>query len=144
MTADELRDLLEGVRTGAVGVSDAAAQLGQASVAELSFATLDLDRRQRCGFPEVVFAEGKTAEWVEGAVRRLAEAGQDCFVTRVSAAQADHLAAHFPHAEQDRLARTFWLPLPGERPAPAGKVRRRHRGHQRSAGGAGGASSRPA
>ena len=43
MTSDELRALLEGVRTGAVGVSDAAAKLGQASVAELSFATLDLD-----------------------------------------------------------------------------------------------------
>jgi pyridinium-3,5-biscarboxylic acid mononucleotide synthase len=122
MTVDELRELLEGVRTGAVGVSDAAARLGQASVAELSFATLDLDRRQRCGFPEVVFAEGKTSEWVEGVVKRISEAGQDCFVTRVNAEQAEHLAVHFPHAEQDRLARTFWLPTPGERLAPAGKV----------------------
>jgi pyridinium-3,5-biscarboxylic acid mononucleotide synthase len=122
MTADELRELLEGVRTGAVGTSDAAARLGQASVAELSFATLDLDRRQRCGFPEVVFAEGKTAEWVEGAVRKLSEAGQDCFVTRVNDAQAKHLAAIFPHAEQDRLARTFWLPTSPARPNPTGKV----------------------
>ncbi len=122
MTSDELRQLLEGVRTGAIDVSDAAARLGQASVAELSFATLDLDRKQRCGFPEVVFAEGKTAEWVEGAVRRLSEAGQDCFVTRISAEQAAHLATHFPHAEQDPLARTFWLPLLGERPVPTGKV----------------------
>jgi NCAIR mutase (PurE)-related protein len=86
MTSDELRELLERVRTGAVAVNDAIAKLGQASVAELSFATLDLDRRQRCGFPEVVFAEGKTAEWVEGAVRRLSEAGEDCFVTRVNSA----------------------------------------------------------
>ncbi len=122
MTADELRVLLDGVRTGAVGVDEAAARLGQASVAELSFATLDLDRRQRCGFPEVVFAEGKTAEWVEGAVRRLSAAGQDCLVTRVNDAQAQHLTAHFPQAEQDRLARTFWLPTAGERPKPAGKV----------------------
>lgn len=122
MTSDELRQLLEGVRAGAVGVGDAAARLGQASVAELSFATLDLDRKQRCGFPEVVYAEGKTPEWVEGAVRRLSEAGQDCFATRVSAEQAAHLAPRFPHAEQDRLARTFWLPVPGERPAPAGRV----------------------
>jgi NCAIR mutase (PurE)-related protein len=122
MTADELRELLEGVRTGAVDVTAAAARLGQASVAELSFATLDLDRRQRCGFPEVVFAEGKTAEWVEGAVGRLSSAGEDCFVTRVNAEQAAHLAVKFPRAEQDRLARTFWLPNSAERPAPAGKV----------------------
>jgi len=122
MTSDELQQLLEGVRTGTVGVAEATTRLGQSSVAELSFATLDLDRRQRCGFPEVVFAEGKTAEWVEGAVRRLAEAGQDCFVTRVNVVQAEHLAVHFPQAEQDRLARTFWLPIPGARPAPVGKV----------------------
>ena len=122
MTPEELRQLLDGVRTGAIDVGDAAARLGRASVAELSFATLDLDRQRRCGFPEVVFAEGKTAEWVEGAVRRLAEAGQDCFVTRTSAEQAAHLAIHFPHAEQDRLARTFWLPTPGERPATVGNV----------------------
>ncbi len=122
MTSDELRQLLEGVRAGAVDVAAATAQLGRASVAELSFATLDLDRQQRCGFPEVIFAEGKTAEWVEGAVRRLSEAGQDCFVTRVSTEQSAHLAVHFPHADQDRLARTFWLPIAGERPAPTGKV----------------------
>jgi NCAIR mutase (PurE)-related protein len=122
MTSDELQQLLEGVRSGAVSTSEAAARLGQTSVAELSFATLDLDRRQRCGFPEVVFAEGKTAEWVEGAIRRLAEAGQDCLVTRINATQADHLAVMFPRAEQDRLARTFWLPAAGERPTPVGKV----------------------
>jgi NCAIR mutase (PurE)-related protein len=122
MTADELRALLEGVRTGAIEVGAAATRLGQASVAELSFATLDLDRRQRCGFPEVVFGEGKTAEWVEGAVRRFAEAGQDCFVTRVNAVQSEHLSLRFPHAEQDRLARTFWLPAAADRPAPVGTV----------------------
>ncbi|MDY3559658.1 nickel pincer cofactor biosynthesis protein LarB [Gemmata sp. JC673] len=122
MTSDELRQLLEGVRAGTLDVGAAADRLGRASVAELSFATLDLDRQRRCGFPEVVFGEGKTPEWAAGAVRRLAEAGQDCFVTRVNDAQAAHLAGHFPQAEQDRLARTFWLPAPGARPEPAGRV----------------------
>jgi len=120
MTASEVRQLLEGVRGGGVSIDLAAAQL--AGVAELGFATLDLSRAERCGFPEVVFAEGKTAEWIVAAVRRLAEAGQDCFVTRVSVAQAEHLTAHFPNAEQDRLARTFWMPIPGARPALVGQV----------------------
>src|SRR6185437_5049604 len=65
---------------------------------------------------------GKTAAWVEAAVRRLGEGGQDCFATRVSADQAAHLTGHFPQAEQDRLARTFWLPATSTRPAPAGRV----------------------
>ncbi len=120
MSPSEIRQLLEGVRNGGVAVEEAAAQL--ASVADLGFATLDLGRRDRCGFAEVIFAEGKTAEWVEAGVRRLAAAGQDCFVTRVNAEQAAHLATHFPTAEQDRLARTFWLPTASERPPAAGRV----------------------
>ncbi len=92
------------------------------AIADLGFATLDLDRATRCGFPEVILAEGKTAEWTEAAVRRLAEAGQDVLATRVSDAQAAHLAGHFPAAEQDRLARTFWLPTPGWKAANLGFV----------------------
>src|SRR5207249_2594699 len=41
--------------------------------------------------------------------------------TRVSDKQAAHLAARFPNAQQDRVARTFWLPA-GEIVAPAGRV----------------------
>jgi hypothetical protein len=36
--------------------------------------------------------------------------------------QAAHLAGHFPHAEQDRLARTLWLPASVEQPTLVGKV----------------------
>lgn len=122
MTPAEVRELLDGVRGGVVSVEAATTRLSQGTVAEMGFATLDLHRKDRCGFPEVVFAEGKTAEWVEAAVRRLEAEGQDCFVTRVNQSQADHLTVHFPQAEQDRLARTFWLPQPGPRPAPAGRV----------------------
>jgi hypothetical protein len=69
----------------------------------------------------VIFCEGKTSEWVEGVVRQLAAAGQDCLATRVSTAQAEHLALAFPQAKQDRVGRTFWLlaqpPVP-----PRGRV----------------------
>src|SRR5207253_6916932 len=117
MTPSEVRQLLADVQAGTVGVEAAAARLSEPAVGDLGFATLDLHRKERCGFPEVILAEGKTAAWVEGAVRRMAEAGQDCFATRVSAEQAEHLKGHFPQAEQDRLARTFWLPA-GRRAAP--------------------------
>jgi NCAIR mutase (PurE)-related protein len=122
MSPSELRQLLADVQAGRVSAEAAESRLAEPAVGDLGFATLDLHRRERCGFPEVILAEGKTPAWVEGAVRRLAEAGQDCFATRVNADQADLLARQFPHAEQDRLARTFWLPAPRDRPAPAGRV----------------------
>jgi NCAIR mutase (PurE)-related protein len=106
-----LRDLLELVKAGRLSVDEAAAHCYElAGEADLGFAHVDLDRPRRCGFPEVIFCQGKTCEWVEGVVRQLAEAGQNCLATRVSDEQAAYLRERFPQAEQDRLARTFWLP----------------------------------
>jgi pyridinium-3,5-biscarboxylic acid mononucleotide synthase len=123
MDGHELRALLEQVRSGQQTVDAAAERLvGGPPVADLGYAQVDLHRRQRCGFPEVIFCEGKTPAWVEGVVRKLSEAGQDCLATRVSPEQADHLARLFPQAEQDRIGRTFWLPAPGERPPAVGTV----------------------
>ena len=64
--------------------------------------TLDLDRRDRCGFPEVIFGEGKTPAAVAAAVQTLQDASQAVLVTRVSeeqqAAVADRGLLHNPTA----------------------------------------------
>jgi pyridinium-3,5-biscarboxylic acid mononucleotide synthase len=114
--SESTRDLLEQVRAGALSVDAALTKL-QPAVGELGFASVDLHRRERCGFPEVIYAEGKTNEWLEGVVRRIAEAKQDCLATRVSDGQSVHLTSAFPAGEQDRLARTFWLPHGPRSPA---------------------------
>src|SRR5882672_6883423 len=118
---DDLRQILEQIQSGRLSVDTALERLNSAAVADLGYAHVDLHRRQRCGFPEVIFCEGKTCEWVEGVVRKLAEARQDCLATRVSPEQAESLARHFPHGQQDRVGRTFWLPANPPAP-PAGRV----------------------
>jgi NCAIR mutase (PurE)-related protein len=110
MHSNDLRDLLEQVRSGGLTVEAALQRVEGGGIADLGYAHVDLHRRQRCGFPEVIFCEGKTPEWVEGVVRKLVEAGQDCLATRVNPEQAEVLAHHFPQAQLDRIARTFWLP----------------------------------
>ncbi|WP_020473522.1 nickel pincer cofactor biosynthesis protein LarB [Zavarzinella formosa] len=122
MSPDQLRDVLEQVRHGRLTVDDAVGRLAVEEDGNLGYARVDLDRKRRCGFPEVIFCEGKTPEWVEGVARRLIGAGQDCFGTRVSDAQANHLQGCFPTAEQDRLARTFWLPVAEPSVPATGKV----------------------
>lgn len=121
MESGELRTVLEKVAAGQLSVDLALAELGGVAVADLGFAQVDLHRRQRCGFPEVIFCEGKTPDWVAGVVRRLVEAEQDCLATRVSDEQADLLARLYPDAQQDRLARTFWRPAAAPQP-PEGKL----------------------
>ncbi len=121
MEPHQLRELLERVRTGKLDVDLAARQLQAPAVVDLGFAHVDLHRRQRCGFPEVIFCEGKTSEWVTGVVRQLTEAGQDCLATRVNAEQSEQLSRLFPQGRQDRVGRTFWLPTTEPAP-PAGQV----------------------
>src|SRR5579884_4287434 len=118
MSPDDLRSLLEQVHAGKLSVDAALTGIQEAGVADLGYAHVDLHRRQRCGFPEVIFCEGKTSEWVAGVVRRLVEAGQDCLATRVNEVQAADLARLFPQAEQDRVGRTFWLPTAATRDQP--------------------------
>jgi NCAIR mutase (PurE)-related protein len=122
MPSADLRELLEQVQTGRLSVDDALRQASAPPVADLGYANVDLHRRQRCGFPEVIFCEGKTPEWVEGVVHKLLEAGQDCLATRVSPAQADYLATLFPQAQQDRVARTFFLPAKPQAAEKIGRV----------------------
>src|SRR3954468_3353604 len=121
MTDEEMRGLLDQVRAGQLGVDEATARLRPRAVADIGYATVDLQRRDRCGFPEVVYAEGKTREWLEGVVRQLAAAGQDCLATRLHDDQAEHMGRGFPAAHLDRLARTFWLPHAPPGP-PVGRV----------------------
>jgi NCAIR mutase (PurE)-related protein len=121
MGNNDLREVLEQIRAGQLSVDAALQQLSGAPLADLGYAHVDLHRRERCGFPEVIFCEGKTCAWVEGVVRKLSEAGQDCLATRVNLEQAEHLARQFPQAEQDRLGRTFWLPA-GPPQSPCGRV----------------------
>src|ERR1019366_4120752 len=54
-------------------------------------------------------------------IRQLVGAKQHCLATRVTDEQAAYLAIHFPSAQQDRIARTFWLPA-GTPEAPRGRV----------------------
>jgi len=117
METTDLRGLLEALKSGKIGVESVLEKLEQPPEVNLGFAHVDLQRRDRCGFPEVIFCQGKSCDWVEGVVAKLIEAGQDCLATRVSEDQAHSLAKRFPQAQQDRVARTFWLPAAPPGPA---------------------------
>src|SRR5262245_1042608 len=121
MDRHELTTLLELFRTGKITVDEVVNRLSHGPVAELGFAHVDLARSLRCGFPEVIFCQGKTAEWVEGVMRRIIDAGQDCLATRVTPELASMLKPKFPSAEYHPVARTIWLPR-STRPQAVGRV----------------------
>lgn len=70
-------------------------------------ASVDLDRRCRCGFPEVVFGQGKTIDQLRSIFTKLLEHGEDVLATRIEVDQAAGLSATFPSGRYNVVARTF-------------------------------------
>jgi NCAIR mutase (PurE)-related protein len=123
MDAHELTQLLEDVRQGRVAPAEAAKAIKTAPYADAGgFAKVDLHRKVRCGFPEVIFGQGKTAEQIEGILRVMQTHGEGGLATRVDPATAEHLARAFPDGEHNALGRTFRIRPPGRPAAVLGKV----------------------
>ena len=87
----------------------AAQEMGQSE-----YATVDLARAQRCGFPEVIFGEGKSAEVIAQIAARMFASDQRVLVTRVDAAKATLLTAEIPDARYNETGRTLRIDPPGE------------------------------
>jgi NCAIR mutase (PurE)-related protein len=75
--------------------------------ADLGNVQLDLDRARRCGYPEVVFGEGKSAETLQKVIQRLTAEGHEALVTRVAPEAAAQLACVFAGARHNDIARTL-------------------------------------
>src|SRR5688500_7361633 len=83
--------------------------------APINAVTLDLDRQRRCGFPEVVFGEGKTAETMAAIFTRLLSEGMPVLATRVTPEKAAILQQHFSDGRYNATARTFRISV-GKQP----------------------------
>ncbi|HBT78393.1 MAG TPA: hypothetical protein DEB39_16040, partial [Planctomycetaceae bacterium] len=78
--------------------------------ADLEETQFDTDRERRCGFPEVVYAEGKTAEMLLKIFHLMRAHGIAGLATRVAPEKAERLRAEFPEGRYNETARTFRLP----------------------------------
>lgn len=70
-----------------------------------TFATLDHDRLARQGFPEVVFADGKTPAQVAAIMSEFADRAGHALATRATVQHADATLAVLPGAHYDAAAR---------------------------------------
>jgi NCAIR mutase (PurE)-related protein len=87
--------------------------------AELAaFARLDHDRAARRGYPEAVYAEGKTTGQLAGIAASVRDRGDATLFTRLTAAQAAAVLTELPDARYDADARL--LAWPAEPPSPTG------------------------
>lgn len=115
----QLLELLEAVASGRLSVAEALAARAEQSLDGLVRNHGDLSRAARNGFPEVVFAQGKSLPDLLEIVGELARADGRVLITRADADQARALAEHHPELEWHEEARVLRSPPP---PAGAGRV----------------------
>jgi NCAIR mutase (PurE)-related protein len=118
MDRERVKQLLKRVKADEVSVEEALDELRLSHVDQLGFATVDLHRAMRRGFPEVIFGPGKTTEEIVEIAKRLRAAGQTVLVTRVGPEVHAALAKLAPEAVHHPRARAVSI-----RAGEAGKAR---------------------
>ncbi len=124
VNTEKINQLLSGVATGQLSVADAMASLmkppdDQKTPRHLD---LDLDRQRRCGFPEVIYGEGKPASLIAEIIVAQQAAGQPSLATRLDAATAAELLNLKSIAplslRYNSVARTVHVAVEGRSPIP--------------------------
>jgi hypothetical protein len=109
MNEQTLRELLESVRGGRQSIDEAIARLRSMPFEDLGFAKVDHHRAIRCGFPEVIYCEGKSTEQVVAVFSARASAGGNILATRAAREVYEAVAGKHPRAEYHETARTITL-----------------------------------
>ena len=109
MNERTLRYLLDSVKDGKESVDGAITKLRSMPFEDLGFAKVDHHRSIRCGFPEVIYCEGKTARQVLSIFGRAAAGDGNVLATRASAELFSTIAASFRKAEYHEHSRAITL-----------------------------------
>ncbi|MFQ5494960.1 MAG: nickel pincer cofactor biosynthesis protein LarB [Phycisphaerae bacterium] len=98
MTEESLRALLDSVASGKRSIDEAVTRLRNLPFEDLGFAKVDHHRSLRCGFPEVIFCEGKSPQQVAAIFESCVKAEQNVLATRASRDAYDAVRAVRPDA----------------------------------------------
>jgi len=104
VNSEQLRHLLEKVKSGDIGVTEALNQLRFMPYEDIGFAKLDHHRSLRRGFAEVILCKGKTADQVAGIVKRMAASTGTTLATKASPEIFDVVRQVAPNAHYHQLA----------------------------------------
>jgi NCAIR mutase (PurE)-related protein len=103
-----IRDLLRRVARGDASIEQALTKLTSPPTEGLEFATIDHQRASRCGFPEVIYCQGKTPEQVAAIAAALAQRSPQVLGTRATPEHYTAARALVPDLQYNAAARAIW------------------------------------
>ena len=107
----KLRKLLEKVAEGEVLPEAAVESLRNLPFEDLGFAKVDHHRQLRKGFPETIFASGKTPEQVITIIEHMRQHGSNVLATRCDADMASKVVAAHGDVTYHEVARCLTLTM---------------------------------
>ena len=111
MDESTLRELAADWLRGLLSQDEFLAAFRRMATEQFADVSLDHDRQARCGFPEVVYGEGKSIESLEAIVTRFQQRQSPILITRIDADAAASLLELEPLAIHNEVARTWrWSP----------------------------------
>lgn len=105
----EAREILELVKNGSMSVEEAEGFFRRQPFEDMGYAKLDLHRRIRSGFPEVIFCSGKPDEFLINIFQKMAEKEGQAFGTRATAEQYEMVRKVIPDIQYDPVSRILKL-----------------------------------
>ncbi|MCP4248451.1 MAG: nickel pincer cofactor biosynthesis protein LarB [bacterium] len=109
MDEQALKALLTEFQAGKLDADQMVQKLRQLPFEDLGFAKVDHHRAIRCGFPEVIYCEGKTVDQVVAIIEARLSAGGNVLGTRADPETLASVAERFPQAECCPTARTITI-----------------------------------
>lgn len=105
----ETREILELVKSGSMSIEEAERHFRRKPFEDMGYAKLDIHRKMRSGFPEVIFCSGKPDEFLVNIYERMAESEGQAFGTRASARQYELVKKVIPDISYDPVSRILKL-----------------------------------
>lgn len=107
----DIQEILRGYKAGEISLEIAEAKIRQIDerpgkgYTNMGFARLDTQRKERSGFPEVIFCSGKPDDYLVAIYRKITELEGRAFGTRATPHQAALVQEAIPAAEYDSVSR---------------------------------------
>lgn len=124
----DIQEILRGYKAGEISLEIAEAKIRQiderpgTGYANMGFARLDTQRKERSGFPEVIFCSGKPDDYLVAIYRKITELEGRAFGTRATPHQAALVQEAISAAEYDPVSRILKVERDGSNGGSAGST----------------------
>lgn len=113
-----MREILENLQNGKISLAGAEAAVKEcirtAGYEEMGYAKLDTARKERSGFAEVIYCQGKPDQFIAGIFKKMLDSEGEVFGTRASPYQYELVRQEIPDISYDPLSRVLKLEKKGK------------------------------